>query len=409
MIGFAFTCMLEIVQLEPLEEFQQAIQNPLTRKNYQNRLATFLDTIGVDGSSLQEKAQKFVSKCKEDEGEWATFQITQYMNIQKSRVGRNEISESTLPNYFKPVKLFCVENNILLNWKKIARRIPSGKKYASDRAPTLEEIRRILAYPDRRIKAAVLIMVSSGARVGLFDYLKYGDIMPIRNEQGDVIAAKIKVYAGCKEEYQSFISPEAYDAVEEYITFRKGLAEIITPDSPVLRDLFKPDHLGRGSVELPKLFRSDFVRHLVDDALKASGIRSKGLELGKRRYDFQPDHGFRKYFNTVCDRHMKTLYVEFLLGHDTGLKESYNRAQDDELLREYLKAVPELTIFGKPKAREFALSKTEENSDHEIASYSQQMNERVGILEQTQLRLISAEESNAKMLAELLQLIRPRS
>lgn len=154
--------------------------------------------------------------------------------------------------------------------------------------------------------------------MGLFDYLRYGDISSIRNEIGDVIAAKIRIYAGCGEEYQSFITPEAYYSVEEYIKFRKEHGENISPESPVLRDLFVPDHLGLGKVEVPKPFKSDLVRHLVDDALKASGIRGRRLETGKRRHEFQPDHGFRKYFNTVCDHHMKTLYVEFLLGHDTG-------------------------------------------------------------------------------------------
>lgn len=402
--------MLEVVEIDPLEEFQQAIQNPLTRKNYQNRLALFLDKIGVDGSTLQERARRFVLKSKEDSGEWATFQITQYINFQKSRADKKEISESTIPNYFKPIKLFCVENNVLLNWKKIARRIPSGRKYANDRAPTIEEIKKILSYPDRRIKPAVLIMLSSGARVGMFDYLKYGDIVPIKNELDEVIAAKIKIYAGCKEEYQSFISPEAYEAVDQYVSFRKDHGENVTSNSPVLRDLFKPDHLGRGSVNAPKPFRSDLVRHLVDDALRASGIRSKGLEPGKRRYDFQPDHGFRKFFNTVCDRHMKTLYVEFLLGHDTGLKESYNRAQEDELLHEYLKAVPELTVFGKSTtSRIKSVGSEKHDSIRDRPEKPEPLNERVGILEQTQLRLITAEESNAKMLSELLQLIRPRT
>ncbi len=56
---------------------------------------------------------------------------------------------------------------------------------------------------------------------------------------------------------------------------------------------------------------------------------------GKRRHEFQADHGFRKYFNTICDKHMKTLFVEFLMGHNTGLKESYNRTPQDELLSGY--------------------------------------------------------------------------
>ena len=333
--------MTDESKINPLEEFRAAIQNPLTRKNYEERLAFFLNAIGKSGDNLEQKSSWFIDLARQDPS-WATLQINSYMSKQKERALRNEISQSTLPNYFKPIKLFCIENDVILNWKKISRRIPHGRKFANDRIPTMDEIRKTLSYPDRRIRPAVLIMLSSGGRVGMFDYLSYGDISPIV-EKGEVVAAKIRIYAGCEEEYFSFITPQAFYAVEEYISFRKEHGENVTAKSPVLRDLFKPDHLGRGKVDQPVQFGSDTVRHLVSDALKASGIRKK-LESGKRRYVFQPDHGFRKFFNTVCDKRMKTLYVEFLLGHDTGLKESYNRAQESDLLKEYLKAVPELTI-----------------------------------------------------------------
>ena len=328
-------------QIDALQEFRDSIQNSLTRRNYESRVANFLKRLDVVGETLQERASSFVELAKKDTT-WATLQLASYMNYQKARADRNEISQSTLPNYFKPIKLFCIENDVILNWKKISRRIPHGRKFANDRAPSFEEIRKILSYPDRRIKPAVLIMLSCGGRVGLFDYLSYGHITPVI-QNGDIVAAKIRIYAGCDEEYFSFVTPEAYKAVEEYVSFRKDHGEIVGPESPVLRDLFKPDHLGRGKIDKPKSFGSDLVRHLVEDALKASAIR-KRLEAGKRRYEFQPDHGFRKCFNTVCDKYMKTLYVEFLLGHDTGLKESYNRAQESELLTEYLKVVPELTV-----------------------------------------------------------------
>ena len=38
------------------------------------------------------------------------------------------------------------------SWKKITRGLPKGRKAADDRAPTIEEIRKIVEYPDRRIK-----------------------------------------------------------------------------------------------------------------------------------------------------------------------------------------------------------------------------------------------------------------
>ena len=43
-----------------------------------------------------------------------------------------------------------------------------------DLAPALEEICKIVEYPDRRIKPIVYTLVSSGIRLGTWDYLKMG-------------------------------------------------------------------------------------------------------------------------------------------------------------------------------------------------------------------------------------------
>ena len=74
-------------------------------------------------------------------------------------------------------------------WKKITRGLPKGKKYADDRIPTLEEIRKVVEYPDRRIKAIVYTMASSGIRIGAWDYLQWGHIRPIEKDD-EIIAAK---------------------------------------------------------------------------------------------------------------------------------------------------------------------------------------------------------------------------
>jgi hypothetical protein len=39
-----------------------------------------------------------------------------------------------------------------INWKRIARGLPRMKPTANDRAPTIEEIRTLVEYPDRRKK-----------------------------------------------------------------------------------------------------------------------------------------------------------------------------------------------------------------------------------------------------------------
>ena len=47
-------------------------------------------------------------------------------------------------------------NDILLNWKKIAKGKPQHRDYANDRAPIMEEIKKLLDFPDRHIKVIIL-------------------------------------------------------------------------------------------------------------------------------------------------------------------------------------------------------------------------------------------------------------
>ena len=72
--------------------------------------------------------------------------------------------------------------------------MPKGKRYADDRAPTLEEIHKIIEYPDRRMKPIVYTM-ASGIRVGAWDHLKWNHISPIVSKDGKLVAAKIYLYS----------------------------------------------------------------------------------------------------------------------------------------------------------------------------------------------------------------------
>src|SRR5919112_4437096 len=100
--------------------------------------------------------------------------IIRFFEYQKERARRNDIAFSTISNYYKAIKLFVDMNfdTPVVNWKKITKGIPSGRKSANDRAPTHEELKLLSEYPDRRIKPIVYLMASSGIRIGAFDMLK---------------------------------------------------------------------------------------------------------------------------------------------------------------------------------------------------------------------------------------------
>jgi hypothetical protein len=51
--------------------------------------------------------------------------------------------------------------------------------------------------------------------------LNWGHVEPI-NRDGQQVAARLTVYAGEPEEYITFITPEAYNKLEQYKKLREG-------------------------------------------------------------------------------------------------------------------------------------------------------------------------------------------
>jgi integrase len=298
----------------------------------------------LPNGNLEEQCNLFALKGLEDH-KWAFHNIIKFLQYQKERVEKEEITGATLRNFVKTIKLFCEMTDIPIQWKKITRGLPKTRKYADDRAPTLEEIQSICAYPDRRIKAIVYTMASSGIRLGAWDYLQLKHIIPIEKE-GKIVAAKIIVYAGDNEEYFSFITPEAYFEIEKWIEYRKNCGENINENSWIMRQLWdtKKGYYHHGTIKNPEKLKSSGIKRLIEDALWTQGIRKKS-NLKKKRYEFQTDHGMRKWFKTQCEiSGMKSINIEVLMGHSIGISDSYYKITEDELLREYLKASDFLVI-----------------------------------------------------------------
>jgi len=202
----------------PYFRFIYALKAPETKRQYPKRLEVFLDYLKLQGSTNEAKANQLYEFIKQDP---KTFQIAllNYIIFQIDRAKKQEISESTIPNYYIPIKLFCDMNDIMINWRLVTRGIPKGRHASEDRVPTRDEIKKLLEYPDRRIRPIVLTMLSSGIRLGAWEYLKWKHVIPIKNEDelDKVIAAKIIVYAGDYEQYYSFITDEAYQSLKDWI------------------------------------------------------------------------------------------------------------------------------------------------------------------------------------------------
>ena len=159
--------------------------------------------------------------------QWAQDNFMQFIAFQIGRARCKEIAECTISNYYKATKLFCEMNDLTLSWKKILRGLPIGRRAANDRAPTIEEIQKLVEYPDRRIKPIIYTMASSGIRIGAWDCLQWKHVTPLHKGNEEIVAAKLLIYPGDQEEYYTFITPEAYTTLKEWIPTYKDNTKYI--------------------------------------------------------------------------------------------------------------------------------------------------------------------------------------
>ena len=120
----------------------------------------------------------------------------------------------------------------------------------------------------------------------------------------------------------------------------------------------------------------------MERALFAQGIRTT-LEKGKKRHEFQVDHGYRKFFKTRCEiGGMRPINIEKLLSHSTGISDSYYRATEQELLDDYIKAMDSLTIDERHKLKKRIDILEEKNEDEKyiIKAKLQEKDEQIKML-----------------------------
>jgi integrase len=220
----------------------------------------------------------------------------------------------------------------IINRKKIKRLLPAdeSERYGNDRAYSLKEIEQILSKCDVRSRAAVLIMVSAGLRLDGLRTLRIGDLQ----KMDEFSLYMIKIYAGTRDAYYSFCSPEASAAIDEWLSHRAKHHELMKDKSPLIRDKCRADSYFRA----PKFLSLRGISLMFEGVLKKAKVDPK--------HEVSRTHGFRKYFISSCDRSGLSFQTrEYLSGHRLPNQDAaYIRVSEEDRLAEYVKALPILTI-----------------------------------------------------------------
>ena len=343
------------VRSDSVRQFLKGFNSEATKVAYARKLCQFLDAIGITSDELLAEARDSPANVRR--------RIIDYVEDR-----RDKVSGSTINQTVVSLKHFFDMNDAedMISWRKIAKVTPRVRKVGSDRAPTKEEIRRMMGVADTRLRCIILTCVSSGVRVGAFEDLRWGDLTVMRDKAdrggddsggddsgGDDIwgsssdactAVRLVIYRGSDEEYVTFASPECYEALCKYREMREGAGEEVTAMSPLIRDAWDSQPYRRSEdrkkdpvVATP--LASKTISNMMYKHLRKIKMRNK-THADAWGHDFKQIHGFRKFFKTNAGRTMKTDAVEKLMGH----ADSYYKPSEEDLLEQYVAAVPDLTI-----------------------------------------------------------------
>ena len=108
-----------------------------------------------------------------------------------------KLSYSSLALRLAVLRRFYEMNDVVINWKKVSNYLGENIKLFKDRAYTTEEIQRLLTRADERIRVVILLLASTGMRIGAIPSLKLNHLTKVE----DYNLYQITVYENTKDEY----------------------------------------------------------------------------------------------------------------------------------------------------------------------------------------------------------------
>ena len=215
----------ELEQKDRIVLFEESLKSNATKVIYRYYLKKYFEFIdgqdpffGNENRTIEQKIIEFVISLKQ---------------LQKSYF--------VIHNHIAPVLTFYAINDIVLNVKKIKRYIPPKKRINRDRAYTHEEIHSLLDISDERMRAVILLLASSGMRIGAVPLLKIRNLEKVNIAYChgyDQHIYKIIVYENEQEEYCSYCTPECTKALDAYLDMRSRYGEKLNRDSFLIRAQF---------------------------------------------------------------------------------------------------------------------------------------------------------------------------
>ena len=376
----------------PSELFFSSLKVPATRRNYiaclKKTLCEFLgQVLKGDQELVQQQIAEYKKQNKENKKPYwdADFEVrinefvrrakadplwavstlrtlaVKFAENMEDKTNQEFRSLRSVDNYFKVVKKLCDRNNVSLDWDSVYEQLPRSDDTKNEtRGYARTEIQRMLEHCRNVMDKAIIILgSSSGIRAGGF-VLQWKHIKPVYQlkdryvfeehevtesvvKEGKLVCVLIRVYANTDSEYFGFASPEFWNIMQEYKQkWFQDIGKEPKDEEPFFRKAgFVVRPLTKDGIE------KRFLRITKD-----AGLRTP-LKKGQRIHDIPLFNGLRRYFNKENKKSLsKTSTLASLILKETQmghigliqLDQNYFKEHIDELIEEYLTAIPNLTI-----------------------------------------------------------------
>jgi integrase len=372
------------------QTFLKSLANPQTKVKYDVELKCFLKYLSIDN------ADKLITPKLIDSPKairQAEDNIIEYLE-HLAKV--EKLAPASINVRLAAITYFYSINRITLNRKYLGRFKPSKKKVRKgDLSYTHDQIATLIGNANRRDKMILLLLASTGMRIGALNELSINSLHKIGIEGYPYHIYKIIVYEGESEEYYTFTTFECARAIDDYLTERRHFGEQLKAEAPLIRADF--NHSLKHRVQRPEALTTVGIQRLLDRLLIGSRLRVYHKKGTRELHTTMKSHGFRKHAITqMIKAKMDYTSREFIVGHKVsrGLDVSYDRTSEQDRLSEYLKAMDLLTISPENRLRQ------------ELADSRKTINQRLADKDRTIKKLsnkIADIEHNQKILMDLMK------
>ena len=310
--------------------------NPSSGAGYKSSIEAFLrcifglQKVGSDGKKIPHDYESLFDEYLSNKKRDKVADITAFSACLVRESVSKQSARQQLTYAVKFLRAHGI--NILKDDIQDLKRENKGGAATVDKVMDHNVICKALKGSDVRSRALILVLASSGLRIGEALSLSMSDI------DLNMIPTMISIRAENSKNGQArftFITPEAKDALTDYLKVRNKYIVRADKHAEVLG--VSP----RKETDLLFPVTDSSVNKMWETMLKNAGLYTRDEKSGRNQYRI---HSLRKFFISQLSMAGARTLAEHLAGHTGYLDASYRQVSPEFAAREYLKLQSVLTV-----------------------------------------------------------------